>query len=161
MTTIAPAFALILALTLTSFGNEAKPSDLVTKALVERKKFNSKKERLSELINTHNHSKPDRNGKVSLALLQAMASIQKPFEESVRKLGSIIKSGEPIGNYPGILALGKIRFDSSTQTYTLEINFGYGDYEGSWQLVPRSYSIKFDATGKLLNTADSLVPETE
>ena len=142
-------------------GDELSGKALVMQVLEARESFESNRDRLDKLVGDHNQSEPDWTVGYPKKLREAFAEIQQPFRAKVLELASKVEAGSRIQDFPGILALGCIAFDPESEIYELVIDWGYGDYEGSWRLLPRSFSFWFDASGKFIRQYESPVPETE
>ncbi len=62
--------------------------------------------------------------------------------ESVLDLLSLVKEGTSVLDYPGLLALGQIRYDVSSYRMMVDAGFKYGE--------PAPVAISFDNSGKVL-----------
>ena len=145
---------------LMSLGDEVSPKALVGKAIEGQRAFESQRERLDKVVVAHNQRKPDwKRGDADLG--EAFASIQKPFRKMISELAGRISSGDKIDQFPGILALGKMIFDSESESYRLIIDWGYGSYEDSWDQFPQSYEFDISSSGVLLEARHSPMPQSE
>ena len=160
MKALAITCSLFLFAVLPSTGGELNRKELISKALDAERTFHSTRQRLDKAVAAHNEAKPDRE-RVDAQLEEAFTTIEKPFRESILALAARIVKGDRIDEFPGILALGEITYDPEGESYSLTIDWGYGDYEGSWRLLPRSFEFNFSLSGEFLELRDSPVPESE
>ena len=145
---------------LMSLGDEVPSAALVAKAIDGQRAFESQRERLDKVVAAHNQRKPDwKRGNADLH--EAFASIQKPFRKMISELATRISNGDKIDEFPGILALGKIIFDPTSESYRLVIDWGYGSYEDSWQQFPQSFEFDISVSGVFLKSRHSPMPQTE
>jgi hypothetical protein len=144
-----------------SLGDEDTSQELVTRAIEGQREFTSQRERLDKLVAAHNKRKIDWKRGSDVDLQEAFASIQKPFRKTISELAATIKAGDKIEKYPGILALGKITFDPTSESYRLVIDWGYGSYEDSWVQFPQSFEFNISVSGVFLDARRSPMPQTE
>jgi hypothetical protein len=145
---------------LSSLGDEVDPKVLVARVIEGQRTFESQRKRLDKLVVAHNQQKPDWK-LVDADLRDAFASIQKPFRKMISELATRISNGDKIDEFPGILALGKIIFDPTSESYRLVIDWGYGSYEDSWQQFPQSFEFDISVSGVFLKSRHSPMPQTE
>ena len=81
--------------------------------------------------------------------MQDLAQKRKELLSTISRAAELPKVDTPIFSYPGLLALGPIKFHSESQTYTLMLLVGYSSYELGPALHPIYRNIEFDLAGKI------------
>jgi hypothetical protein len=69
--------------------------------------------------------------------------------EATRKVTAILRVGESVSSYPGLLALGRVEYLEETHTYAPHLIEGYGRYEDSQRRFPTYCELSFDLTGRI------------
>ena len=76
-------------------------------------------------------------------------SEQKSLLELNRRIVDLIKVGESVFLYPGLLALSEVNFNQRDNNYSIRLVTDYRGYEGGMERHPTFQIVTFDEAGRI------------
>jgi len=81
--------------------------------------------------------------------LTQIRSERAAYLELNRQVVGLLKVGESVFTYPGLLALSEVDFNERSNTYSLRLVIAYKGYEGGIERHPTYRIIEFDEDGRI------------
>lgn len=76
-------------------------------------------------------------------------SERRAFLDLNRQVVDLIKVGESVFSYPGLLALSEVKFNERDNKYSIRLVIAYKGYEGGMEKHPTYRIIEFDEAGRI------------